>query len=734
MHNPPRQSGVREGIGAWLIAFKASWQRIVRVDRASITAFQAIRSALGVALPLAVGIATGFVLTGVAIASGALLVGAVGLKDPARARVRAMLLISFFITLSALIGGLIGSHGWLPVLLVGIWGTAAGLFASNGQVAQVVGVQSCATLIVYAHLKLDPAHALLTAGLVGCGALLQTLLALLPSPWITTVPERTALSTIYQKLADYTSYTNDKQDTLVLSDALLSGRTTLLHSNLSSPRGRLFARLLEDAEHVRLTLTILLNERQHLREREGSANEESINMALDQLLQAARGALTEIVSALSHGEKAQGRSSEERKAALMALRTVHDQEMKQRIFPSCAALLSELRIARELASSWQSVRQFWPAHLRRLSYARPPRLHLEHTWSNIRANLTLRSSAFRHALRLGLTLALGTTLSQFFTLPAQRGYWIPMTAALVLRSDFITTYTRGLARMLGTLLGAVLTTLLLVFLPTSDLLSAVLIALTAYLMFATILANYTIFSVATTVATVLLLSFTSAPTLETAVGRAIDTAIGGVLALLVYALWPTWEQTQVPENVALRLETLGTFLNSVLDAYAWPGTTYLSVFEKHHMQSRLARTNALGSVQRSLQEPKTHRVDADLAEGVLGAADNIARSTLTLEAYLLDHPQHDTLPEMGAFGAAVEEALTQLATAIRAGQPLATPLDLHPALQKLHRAYMPHRRGHADEQWRFVGREVRQIAKHMHALARLLMTDTLATRRHPTHG
>src|SRR5260370_14387084 len=108
------------------------------------------------------------------------------------------------------------------------------------------------------------------------------------------------------------------------------------------------------------------------------------------------------------------------------------------LLPYCTALLAELHMARRLALSWRSARQYWPVRIH-FPYPRPPQLHLEDAWASIRANLTLQSSAFRHALRLGIALALATALYQVFHLPLQLGYWIPLTVVLVLRSDFITT-------------------------------------------------------------------------------------------------------------------------------------------------------------------------------------------------------------------------------------------------------------------------------------------------------
>jgi uncharacterized membrane protein YccC len=85
-------------------------------------------------------------------------------------------------------------------------------------------------------------------------------------------------------------------------------------------------------------------------------------------------------------------------------------------------------MARGLAVSWRFARQLWPARIH-FPYPRPPHLHLEDAWTSIRANLTLQSGAFRHALRLGIALALATALYRLVHLPVERGYWILMGTA-----------------------------------------------------------------------------------------------------------------------------------------------------------------------------------------------------------------------------------------------------------------------------------------------------------------
>lgn len=727
------EQAARMTIRAWLTTLKVSWQTVLYFDRSSVTAFQAIRSTVGLALPLILGVVTDQIETGVLVASGCLMLGSIGLKDPYRRRARTMLLACLFVTLAALVGGVVGGFGWLPVLLaIRIAGIIAGMFASIGPAAQIIAIQACVALIVYTHLELDPPHALLIASAVGTGAVFQTLLAVIPSPWTNTVPERTALARIYRQLADYAAHPFGEQGPLQLSAALLDGHTTLLYSNSKSERGQMLARLLEEAEHLRLTLSLLARQRQRLAKKGTSTGYQQAGACVDLIVQAGANELRVIAQALTSLpaaiEISGATTSDQVKQAIAELRQLaqsvdNPQEILQ-LLPHCTALLGGLHIARRLATSWREARQYWPARIR-FPYPRPSHLRLEDVWTNLHANLTPRSSAFRHAARLGVALMLATALYQAFHLSVERGYWIPMTAALVLRSDFTTTFTRGIARLLGTMLGAVLTTLLVIGLAPQPALLAVIVIIAGYLMFTTLFANYAIFSAATTMAVVFLLAFIHAPTLTTAADRALDTAVGGILALLVYAIWPTWEQSQVPGNIAKRLEALGHYLYAIGQEYANPETRRTQTLERRHRESRLARSNAIGSVQRSLQEPAAHRVEAELAQGLLAAADNISRCALALEAYLRDNPRIYAFPEMVAFCKAAGDALNGIASTVQTRQRAELP-DMQAALQRLKAAARATKQlqGETQAQWRFVIDESRRVVAYIQVMKQLLETES----------
>jgi hypothetical protein len=155
----------------------------------------------------------------------------------------------------------------------------------------------------------------------------------------------------------------------------------------------------------------------------------------------------------------------------------------------------------------------------------------------LRKSLSPGTIPCRFAIRLSLTLAIGAGLSYYLRLP--NGYWVPMTALLVIKPDFQQTISRGLARVGGTIIGAILATLLVTELRPNLLMLAVLIVLFAWMAYSIVLVNYGIFSACLTAYIVFLLAFAGLPARAVVWHRTMNTTLGGTLALLSYAtgLW-----------------------------------------------------------------------------------------------------------------------------------------------------------------------------------------------------
>jgi Fusaric acid resistance protein-like len=140
-------------------------------------------------------------------------------------------------------------------------------------------------------------------------------------------------------------------------------------------------------------------------------------------------------------------------------------------------------------------------------------------------------SAVPYALRLAITLGVSTEIYRHFGFA--NGYWIPMTALLVLRPGLTDTANRAIARTIGTLAGAMLASFSLAHLAPEPPTLAVLILFFAWLTYSLSNVNYGLFTLCLTAYIVSLLALASLPGNVVAYHRAISTVIGGALALTV---------------------------------------------------------------------------------------------------------------------------------------------------------------------------------------------------------
>jgi hypothetical protein len=158
------------------------------------------------------------------------------------------------------------------------------------------------------------------------------------------------------------------------------------------------------------------------------------------------------------------------------------------------------------------------------------------TAATLRANLTLRSVDGRHALRFGGALAIGVAIYRILGLH-EHGFWIPLTILFVLRPERDETEHRLVLRALGTLAGLIIATALAETVGGNDLVVGIVLTISAALAFGLLTVQYALFTTAITTYVVLITDHLGEPALRAAGQRALGTAVGIVVAYLVWALW-----------------------------------------------------------------------------------------------------------------------------------------------------------------------------------------------------
>ena len=440
-------------------AARAILRDTVTLDRSRVDAVSSLRLALGVALPLGVGLALDRPLDGAAAAGGAFFAGFAAFAVGYRRRLRSVLLAGLVVGASTFVGAVVGQDVRLLAPTVALWAFAAGLGTCLGVAPGIIGTQAVIGLLVITQYAMPVEDAAGRAALVMVGGLVQALLLVAAWPLRRAPVERRAVGAAYRSLAAYAAALGEGHASPPDGAALAAARSALADPQPFGDGAAAFRALLDEAERLRTTLAALGHLRGPL---SGVPVRAQAVQALDALAADAAVVLEQVAVAAeaprswrrAEGLLAAGPAAAPERwariaasAALLAQQAADAGPARGHLGPS---LLGEVqRRVQDLLTSLHGA-----VGVRSGDTPHPAKGRLTtDVRATLRANLTLRSAAYRHALRLAVTLAAGTALAAL--LPFEHRYWLPLTALVVLRPDFASTFTRGLSRILGTAAGAV---------------------------------------------------------------------------------------------------------------------------------------------------------------------------------------------------------------------------------------------------------------------------------------
>jgi uncharacterized membrane protein YccC len=318
----------------------------------------------------------------------------------------------------------------------------------------------------------------------------------------------------------------------------------------------------------------------------------------------------------------------------------------------------------------------------------PPPLHrspvarLRRQWGHVRMQLQPGSLLLQHSLRVSLVTALGSALYYGFDIP--RGYWIVLTVMILLQPEFGSTWEKTRDRLLGTLAGAGLGTVLLM--SSSTLPFAFLagcIALCCFLFAYYQPKNYKVAVVFVTVMLVSMLEIAEHIDWHIALYRMLSTTIGGVLAVgAAYLLWPRWESVQFPQLLAKALQADRVYLQQIGHELASRGGFHSRVIAARR-KADVRHLNARESIKRLELERGWHRDPSRNAQQLVERAGRLTRELTALAAFLPRLRTDDLPPETFALIDACAGVLDRLSAAVAAGEPFTGPLPFAPLLQRL---------------------------------------------------
>ncbi|WP_234110219.1 FUSC family protein [Chryseobacterium sp. R2A-55] len=223
------------------------------------------------------------------------------------------------------------------------------------------------------------------------------------------------------------------------------------------------------------------------------------------------------------------------------------------------------------------------------------------------ANISLKSSHFRHSVRITVALLIGYFISRLDFLGIGHSYWILITIIAIMRPAYSTTKHRNLLRLYGTVFGAIAAYLLLYFTENGTVLFTVFL-LSMILCFALLKEKYAWAVFFMTIYIFLAFNMLNPGNVNLVFkDRILDTAIGGAVAFLVsYLVLPVWEHTQ-------NIELMKNSAKSNLEYFR----TVMKTFTEHKTQVeeyKLMRKNAVidlanlsDNFQRMISDPKNQQ-------------------------------------------------------------------------------------------------------------------------------
>ena len=216
------------------------------------------------------------------------------------------------------------------------------------------------------------------------------------------------------------------------------------------------------------------------------------------------------------------------------------------------------------------------------------------------SNLRLDSPVFRFALRVSMAISVGLLIGHWLPYAAH-SYWIVLTIVIILRPTFSMTRQRRADRIIGTIIGCVITAIVIRYVHSNIVLMAILfLSIVATPTFIYLRYRYTAIAVSLMILLQMHLVAPSNPNLVSE--RLIDTLIGAAVAIVFSFVLANWEYQSLPRLVRQVLNANLSYMQAsfaLLQGKCFDDFAY-RIERKRLMDSLAALSSAL---VRMLDEP-----------------------------------------------------------------------------------------------------------------------------------
>lgn len=219
----------------------------------------------------------------------------------------------------------------------------------------------------------------------------------------------------------------------------------------------------------------------------------------------------------------------------------------------------------------------------------------------LKDHISLKSTFFRHALRLSIVVLVGYIIGDIFSI--NNAYWIILTVFIIMRPGFGITQERSLHRVYGTIIGGVASFGVIYLLPYPSLYLYIAI-LCMPIAFGLIQENYMYASIFITITAIFIFALITPNIYNLIYDRLLDTVIGvGLSVGANYLVFPTWEHNTYKDVLTKSIKANIAYLQEVRILF----NTEKSIntpYKVARKEAVLALSNLNTTFQRMLQEPK----------------------------------------------------------------------------------------------------------------------------------
>ena len=273
-------------------------------------------------------------------------------------------------------------------------------------------------------------------------------------------------------------------------------------------------------------------------------------------------------------------------------------------------------------------------------------------------NLSLKSTIFRHALRLAVTVMMGYAIGTF--LDFQNPYWILLTIIVIMRPSYGLTKARTKDRIIGTLIGGAIASGL-VLLIHNPYMYGCLGILSLVIAFSMVQKNYKASATFITLSVVFIYAIIRPDVLTVIQFRVLDTLIGAALSFLALRLlWPAWSFLEINTTIKKSVKANKTFLGYIAKYYEDKGNISTS-YRISRNDAFLETSNLSSAFQRMAQEPRSKQIHLDKIYEIVVLNHTFLSSLASLSTYI---QKNDTTEASTTFTNSAQYIADNLTTVI----------------------------------------------------------------------